>query len=181
VLLEYRGPTVLLRRSLILVAVALAIQPATAASARVSNAAAPPPAIFKPSYNLCKLATLPALEAAAGATLSAGSFDGKFCNWSSSDGNDTVMVTTHPGAWVAELDVLVQTGGSGQKGEKVSNLKVPGASRGVLDAFPYAQTHRYASDLYAVYPQGVVQVSFNYAKSFPIARMIAVMRLLTGT
>jgi hypothetical protein len=171
---------VLLRRSLILLTVALTIELMAAASARVSNAVAPQAPVFKPGYNLCKLATLPALEKAAGATLSAGSFDGKFCNWSS-DGSYTVMVTTHPGAWVAELDVLVQTGGSGQKGEKVSNLKVPGASRGVLDAFPYAQTHRYASDLYAVYPQGVVQVSFNYAKSFPLARMINVMRLLTGT
>jgi hypothetical protein len=172
---------VLLRRSLTFLAVALAIQPVDAAGARLANAAAPPAALFKPGYNLCKLATLPALEKAAGATLAAGSFDGKFCNWSSNDGKYTVMVTTHPGAWVAELDVLVQTGGSGQKGEKVSNLKVPGASRGALDAFPYVQTHRYASDLYAVYPQGIVQVSFNYATNFPLARMINVMRLLTGT
>jgi len=154
-------------------ALALALAVAVRAAAQ---AAGPPTAMFKTGFNLCKLAKLPAVEKAAGATLSTAKFDGKFCNWSSSDDAYTVMVTAHPSAWTAMLDLL-----GGQKGEKISNVTVPGASRGVLDTFPYAKTHRYASDLYAVYPQGVVQVSFNYAKSFPPAQMIAVMRLLTGT
>jgi hypothetical protein len=152
-------------------AIALVLATAFAAAAW---AAGPPTPIFKTGFNLCKLATLPAVEKAAGATLSPGTFDGKFCNWSGG-GSYTVMVTTHPSAYTAMLALL-----GGQKGEKVSNVTVPGASRGVLDAFPYAKTHRYDSDLYAVYPQGVVQVSFNYATSFQVARLIAVMRLLTG-
>ena len=90
------------------------------------------------------------------------------------------MFTTHPAAYSVELDLLLKSGGS-QKGEKVTSIRIPGASRGVLDSFPYAQTHRHAADLFAVYRQGIVQVSFNDAKRFTTASLIAVLRLVTAT
>jgi hypothetical protein len=51
-----------------------------------SALAAPPSTLFKSGYGKCKLATVAAVGKAAGKTLAKGSFDGKVCTWSSSDG-----------------------------------------------------------------------------------------------
>jgi hypothetical protein len=102
-------------------------------------------------------------------------FAGRFCNWSSGDDGYAVMVTAHPSGWTAMLGLL-----GGQKGERsrTSSCREPPAAASTPS---YAQTYRNASDLYAVYPQGVDQVSFEYAKNLPVAKIIAVMRFLTCT
>ena len=66
-------------------------------------------------------------------------------------------------------------------GEVVKRITVPGASKAVLDTHSYANTHRYQKDLFAVYPQGVVQVSMDYSTALPDSALVAVMRLLTHT
>jgi hypothetical protein len=142
-------------------------------AAAVARAPSPPAAMFKSGYNLCKRASATAIGIAGGQEFQPGTFDGKVCTWSSSDGNYVVMLSTHPAAYAVTLSLL------GKHGDKVSSVKVPGASKAVLDVFPFAKTHRYAKDLFAVYRRGVVQVSMNYKTPLATSKVIAVMRLVT--
>ena len=66
-------------------------------------------------------------------------------------------------------------------GDVAKPIGVPGASKAVLETFSHANTGRYAKDLLAVYPQGVVQVSVNYSTLLSDKTMVAVVRLLTHT
>lgn len=129
--------------------------------------------MFKSGYDLCKRASTADLSKAGGEPFSPGSFDGSTCTWSTSDGDYVVMLSTHPAAYAATFSLL------GRHGDKVSSVKVPGASKAVLDTFPFAKTHRYAKDLFAVYRRGVVQVSMNYKTPLATSKLIAVMKLVT--
>ena len=60
-------------------------------------------------------------------------------------------------------------------------IAVPGASKALLDTHAYKNTRRYQKDLFAVYPQGIVQVSMDYSTALPDSRLIAVMRLVART
>jgi hypothetical protein len=140
-------------------------------------AAAPPSTLFKSGYDKCKLASLPAIEKAAGKTVAKGRFDGKVCTWSSSDGNYVILLDSHPAGY---LEVMVPSPGK-HSGEVVKAVKVSGASKALLDTHSYANTHRHQKDLFAVYPQGVVQVSMDYSTALPDATLVAVMRLVTRT
>ena len=141
-------------------------------------ASAPPSAMFKSGYNKCKLATLAALNKTAGKTLAKAKFDGKTCTWSSSDGSYVILIDTHPAGY---LEFLGPTLGKSPNGDVAARIAVPGASKAVLQTHAYANTHRYQKDLLAVYPQGVVQVSMDYATALPTRTIVAVEKLLTHT
>jgi hypothetical protein len=138
----------------------------------------PPSAMFKSGYNKCKLSTVAALSKTAGKKLVKATFDGKTCTWSSSDGNATILVDTHPAGY---LEFLGPALGKHANGDVVKAITVPGASKAVLETFSHANTGRYAKDILAVYPQGVVQVSVNYSTALSARTVIAVTRLLTHT
>lgn len=160
-------------------AVILAASVAAGAAAR-SNAAAsgPPTSLFKTGFNTCKLASLTAMSRTAGRTYAKATFDGKTCTWSSADGNYVILLDTHPAAY---LGLMVPSIGKHADGEVVKPVRVPGASKAVLDIHPYANTHRYQKDLFAAYPQGVVQVSMDYTTPLPGSALVAVIRLVTRT
>ena len=130
------------RTVIVFVAAVVLVLPlgASAALRSTHRASGPPSTMFKTGYNLCKRASLAAIDKAAGKTYEKGTFDGKFCTWSSSDGNYVIMLTTHPAAYVAVLNLLLSE--SGKNGDKAVSVRVPGASKAVLDTFPYAQTRR---------------------------------------
>ena len=160
-------------------AVVLAASVGPAAAARSNSAASGPPTLmFKTGYNKCKLASLPAIRKAAGRTFAKAKFDGKTCTWSSIDGNYVILLDTHPAGY---LDLMVPSIGKHANGEVVKPVGVPRASKAVLDLHPYKNTHRYQKDLFAAYPQGVVQVSMDYATPLPDSALVAVMRLVTRT
>jgi hypothetical protein len=139
--------------------------------------AAPPSTLFKSGYDKCKLASLAAIDKAAGKTVAKGSFDGKVCTWSSRDGNYVILLDSHPSGY---LELMVPSPGK-HNGELVKAIKVAGASKALLDTHSFANTHRYQKDLFAVYAQGVVQVSMDYSTALPDAALVAVMRLVTRT
>jgi hypothetical protein len=159
------------------VAVALSLTAALGAGA-TRSVAAPPSAMFKSGYNKCKLATPAALSKTTAKKFVKAKFDGKTCTWSSSDGNYVVLVDTHPAGY---LEFLGPTIGKSANGDVTKLIRVPGASKAVLETFSHANTHRYAKDLFAVYPQGVVQVSINYSTALPDKTVVAVTRLVTHT
>jgi hypothetical protein len=133
-------------------------------------------AIFKAGYNKCKLASVAAISKAAGERYAKGSFDGKTCTWSSADGAYVVLVDAHPPGY---LELMVPSVGKHAGGEQVKAVTVAGASKALLDTHPYANTHRYQKDLFAEYPQGVVQVSLDYATKLPDSALVAVLQLVT--
>jgi hypothetical protein len=140
-----------------------------------SNAGGAPASIFKTGYDKCRLGSLAAVSNAAGKTYSKARFDGKACTWSTADGNYVVLVDAHPTGY---LELMVPSIGRHPSGEKVKAVTVPGAVKAVLDTHPFAATHRYQKDLFAAYPQGVIQVSLDYATNVPDSALIAVMRLV---
>jgi hypothetical protein len=97
------------------------------------------------------------------------------------------MLSTHPAAYIAVLELLRNQ--NGKRGEKVYPPVLHAAYWALIDEHPFAQTHRYAKDLFAVYyPRahrntalGVVQLSMNYGTPLPDATLVAVMRLVTHT
>ena len=133
--------------------------------------------MFRSGYNKCKLATPAALSKTTAKKFVAAKFDGKTCTWSSGDGK-FVLVDTHPGGY---LDFMGPTIGKQPNGDVTKAIRVPGASKALLETFSHANTPRYAKDLLAVYPQGVVQVSVNYATPLPDKTVIAITRLVTHT
>ena len=157
-------------------AVALSLSAAGAGAATLATT--PTSVMFKSGYNKCKLTTLAALNRATARKFASARFDGKTCTWSSSDGNYTVLVDTHPAGYVELLGPKI---GRHTNGDVAKLIGVPGASRAVLETFSHANTGRYAKDLLAVYPQGVVQVSVNYSTLLSDKTMVAVVRLLTHT
>jgi hypothetical protein len=161
---------------LVVIAAALVLSASVGAAPRTATATAPPSAMFKSGYNKCKLASLAAINKTTGKKFAKGTFDGKTCTWSNSDGNYVILVDTHP----AEYLLVVPPIGK-HPGEVVKRATVPGASKAVLDTHSYANTHRYQKDLFAVYAQGVVQVSMDYSTALPDAALVAVMRLVTHT
>lgn len=148
------------------------------AAVKAPVAPMPPSAMFKSGYNKCKLATLAALNKTTGKKLVKAKFDGKTCTWSSSDGNYVILVDTHPAGY---LEFLGPTLGKSPNGDVAARVTVPGASKAVLRTHAYANTHRCQKDLFAVYPQGVVQVSMDYPTALPTRTIVAVERLLTHT
>jgi hypothetical protein len=134
--------------------------------------------MFKSGYNKCKLASLSAIRKAAGHTFASAKFDGKTCTWSSGDGSYVILVDTHPAGY---LGLMVPSIGKHAGGEVVKAVRLPKASKAVMDIHPYANTHRYQKDLFATYPQGDVQVSMDYATRLPDSALVAVMRLVTRT
>jgi hypothetical protein len=80
--------------------------------------------------------------------------------WSNSDGSYVILLDTHPAGY---LDFMVPSIGRHTDGEVVKAVSLPGASKAVLDTHSYAKTHRYEKGLLPRYPQGVVQVTMNYA------------------
>ena len=155
-------------------AAALVLLPAAASTA----AAAPPAALFKSGYNKCKVASLAAVNKTTGKKFAKAKFDGKTCTWSSSDGNYVILVDTHPAA--GYLEAFVPPVGKSAN-DVVKRVAVPGASKALLDTHSFKNTRRYQKDLFAVYPQGIVQVSMDYSTALPDSRLIAVMRLVTRT
>jgi hypothetical protein len=141
-------------------------------------AASPPDAMFRSGYDKCKLVTIGALGKTAGKKLAKARFDGKICTWSSGDGSVTILVDTHPAGY---LELLGPSLGRHANGDVAKLIVVPGASKAVLETFSHANTGRYAKDILAVYPQGVVQVSLNYATAVTDKTAIALVRLLTHT
>lgn len=148
------------------------------AAASNSTAAAPPAAMFKHGYNKCKLASLAALSKTTGKKFAQAKFDGKTCTWSSGDGNYVILLDTHPTA--GYLEYFVPSVGR-HANEVVKRVTVPGASKALLDTHSFKNTHRYQKDLFAVYAQGIVQVSMDYSTALPDSALIAVMRLVTHT
>jgi hypothetical protein len=148
---------------------------ASGAAGSASGARGQPGGIFKSGDDKCKLASVAAISKAAGERYTKGSFDGKTCTWSSADGNYVIVVDSHPSGYV---ELMVPSIGNHPGGEQVRAVGVAGASKAVLDTHPYAKTHRYQKDLYAVYPQGVVQVSLDYATKLPDSALFAVLRLV---
>jgi hypothetical protein len=142
------------------------------------TAALPPDAAFKAGYNKCKLATPAALSQTAGKQFATARFDGKTCTWSSSDGNYVVLVDTHPAGYI---ELLGPSLGKHPNGDTARLVSLPGATKAVLETFSHKNTGRYAKDLLAAYPQGVVQVSLNFSTALSDKTTIAVARLLTHT
>lgn len=167
---------VLPRVILSFVAAVLVLALTAAAAVGASNAAAPPDAMFKSGYNKCKLASLATVNKTTGKKFAKAKFDGKTCTWSSSDGAYGILVDTHPTA--GYLEYFVPSVGK-HAAEVVKRVSVPGASKALLDTHSFKNTHRYQKDLFAVYPQGIVQVSMDYATALPDSMLIAVMRLMT--
>ena len=82
--------------AILVIAAALVLSAPAGATTSAAAAPAPPAAMFKSGYNKCKLASLAAVNKATGKTFAKGTFDGKTCTWSSSDGNYVILVDTHP-------------------------------------------------------------------------------------
>jgi hypothetical protein len=158
------------------VAVALVLAAVAAAAVDASSAAVPPNTMFKSGYNKCKVASLAAVDKTTGKKFAKAKFDGKTCTWSSTDGGYVILLDTHPTA--GYLEYFVPSVGR-HAAEVVKRVTVPGASKALLDTHAYKNTHRYQKDLFAVYPQGIVQVSMDYSTALPDSVLIAVMRLLT--
>jgi hypothetical protein len=150
---------------------------AATAGRSTSVASGPPTLMFKAGYNKCKLASLTAIGKAAGHSFAEAKFDGKTCTWSSTDGNYVILLDTHPAGYL----LIVPSIGKHASGEVVKSVSVPKASKAVLDTHPYANTRRYQKDLFAEYPQGVVQVSMDYSTRLPDSALVAVTRLVTRT
>jgi hypothetical protein len=166
------------RIAALIAAVVLAASVGVASAARDGSAASGPPAsMFKSGYNKCKLASLAAMSKAAGHTYAQAKFDGKTCTWSSSDGKYVILVDTHPAGYL----LMVPKVGTHAAGELVKAVRLPKASKAVLDIHPFKNTHRYQKDLFAEYAQGVVQVSMDNAKTLPDSALVAVLRLVTRT
>ena len=150
---------------------------ALALTASVS-AAAPPSKLFVHGYNLCRTTSLETMTTVAKRHFVTARFDGATCTWSTGDGNATILIDVHPSSY---LDYLAPPVGRHANGDVVRRIKVPGATKGLLETFSHANTARYAKDLFAAYPGGVVQVSVNYATPVSDALVVAVMRLVTHT
>ncbi len=56
----------------------------------------------------------------------------------------------------------------------------PHALKAVLETFSFANTHRYAKDLFIAYPEGVVQLSLNSAKPISNAGLNALIKVITA-
>ena len=159
-------------------AVTILAAPTVEAAAKAALAPTPPSAMFKSGFNKCKLATLAAINTTTGKKFAKAKFDGKSCTWSSSDGNYVILLDTHPTGY---LEFLGPPIGKSANGDVTTRITVRGASKAVLDTHSFANTHRYQKDLFAVYPQGVVQVSVDYSTTLPNSTIVAVERLLTHT
>ena len=161
----------------ILAVVASALVLSVSVGAAVSAAAKAPPAkMFQSGYNKCKLASLAAINMTTGKKFAKGTFDGKTCTWSSSDGNYVILIDTHPSGYL----LVVPSVGT-HPGEVVKRITIRGASKAVLETHSFANTHRYQKDLFAEFPQGVVQVSMDYSTALPDSKLVAVLKLVTHT
>jgi hypothetical protein len=159
----------------IVVAIAIGfIVTVTAAAA----AAGPPDAMFVHGYNLCKVTSLAALNKATGKNFTKATNHKSFCIWSSGRGKYSIQVDTHPAGYI---EFLGPTLGRHANGDVARAIAVPGASKAVLETFSHANTGRYAKDLFAAYPQGVVQVGLNYSTTLSDKVAVAVLRLVTHT
>lgn len=164
------------RTRLVLVASAVFLSVPIGAPGSAAAAKAPPNAMFKKGYNKCKLASLAAINRTTGKKFAKAKFDGKTCTWSSSDGNFVILLDTHP---VGYLLVVPAVGT--YPSEVVKAVTIRGASKALLDTHSYANTRRYQKDLFAEFPQGVVQVSMDYSTALPDAKLVAVLKLVTRT
>ncbi len=161
-----------------LFAAAIVLVPVTASASGVASRqeAGGPSAIFTSGYNKCKLASAAAMTKAAGKPLTAGKFDGKTCRWASADGNYGVLVDSHPTGY---LEMMVQAPGK-HGSDIVTAVRVAGSSKTWIVTHSHALTGSYNKDLFAQYPQGVVQVSMNYTTALSNAAVLGVLRLVTS-
>lgn len=135
-----------------------AIVVAAVAGAGTATAATPrpPDAMFVNGYNKCKLTTLAALSKATGKVFTKAKFSGKWCQWTSADAHYVIQVDTHP---LGYTEYGAYPIGKRPGGDVNSLINVPRASKAMLVTHSHALTGRYAKDVLAVYPQGVVSVS----------------------
>ena len=89
-----------------------------------------------------------------------------------------MLVDTHPSGYI---ELLGPSLGKHPNGDAAMLVSLPGATKAVLETFSHKNTGRYAKDLLAAYPHGVVQVSLNFSIPLSDETTIAVERLLSHT
>jgi hypothetical protein len=150
----------------------------TAAARSTSHSAAPPRALFRTGYDLCRAASLAAIRRAGGQPYKAGVFDGHLCNWERHDLKAGITLSTHPASVGAAL-MRGFLAHNGTKGIKAKRVKVPGASKAVLVTFrTQPKLRQVARDLFAIYADGTIQVNMTAPGLLPVSRLVAVMKLI---
>jgi len=157
-----------------------------ASSAAARTARQPPSSWFEPDFNLCKTASLAAIQKAAGMSSVRGYPNyGRqdptaeypwinTCNWFNP--KYSVLLET----FATGMPVARTQKASGALSAKPISVRVPGASKAIVWLWPRVEG-TYAAELWAVYPQGVVLVSFDKTKRPTTAQLVAVLRLVTNT
>jgi hypothetical protein len=158
-------------RRVIAVTVVAAIFTATAV------AAGPPAVLFKTGYNLCRAAPLAAIRAAGGQTYKRGFFANKSCLWERPDLQAGVLLSAHPrGPGVVLMRQMLEQ--SGTNGLRARRIRIAGAQNGVVVVLPRSLSQTVAKDLFAAYPQGVVQLNMTAPGEVRDSRLLAVLRVV---
>lgn len=142
-------------------------------------AAGPPASLFEQGYNLCHAAPLAAIRSAGGQRYRPGLFVNKTCLWERADLKAGVTLSTHPSS--AGRRVMRQLlSESGKAGFTAKRIHIRGAQSAVLVTLSHTLTTASAKDLLASYPNGVVQVNMSAPRTLPDARLVAVLKAVTG-
>ena|SRR5438034_956431 len=158
---------------------AAALSLCVAVGARATESAATPPnAMFVHGYNLCKVTTLAALSKTTGKKFTVAHNHKSFCDFASADDNYVLQVDVHP---LGYTEYGAYPIGKRPSGDVNSRISVPGASKAILVTHSHALTGRYAKDVLAVFPQGVVSVSLIFNTPLSTSTAIAITRLVTHT
>ena len=150
-----------------------------AVAAATASAAAPPKALFRDGYNLCRAASLKEVRAAGKQPYKRGLFVDKSCLWERADLKAGITLATHPRAAGSTLmrQLLAR---NGQDGFVAKRVAVPGATGAIVVTPPHSMSTGLAKDLFASYRSGVVQVNMSEPKTLPNARLIAVLEVVTS-
>ena len=173
-----------MRPALLVVAVCLAgVLAGSATSSVGARAAGPPDFLFKRGFNLCKAASLTAMQQAGGRSYSPGRFQRgaePICIWSLTGSNSAIFLTAYPagakqdGMPLAAL-VKLQLGAGILK-----SIRLPGASSAGIQSDP----EQHIMSVWAVYQQRVVDLQITDDLTSPATakrRAIALIRLVTHT
>lgn len=167
-----------MKRPLLAIAAAAVALGVTVGTGAAATGASPPSAMFVHGYNLCKVTTLTALRKTTGKKFTKANNHKSFCDFASGDDAYVIMVDVHP---LGYTEYGAYPIGKQSNGDVNSRISVPGASKAILVTHSHALTGRYAKDVLAVYPQGVVSVSLVYQTPLPTSTAVAVTRLVTHT
>lgn len=160
------------------IAAAVAALGLTAGAGAAATGTSPPSAMFVHGYNLCKVTSLAALNKATGRKFTKATNHKSFCNWASVNDDDVLQLDVHP---LGYTEYGAYPVGKRPNGDVNSLISVAGASKAVLVTHSHALTGRYAKDILAVYPQGVVSVALVSSTPLSTKSMVAATRLVTHT